>query len=654
MNRRKATSAAAADEKETGRGADVICFYRANERPYGALSNLFRRPIEFEGAVFPTSFTVASLLCSFHEAYTGRVSRAVTPLELICNPTLASTSLIFIVSAEGKNPDILEALQRARQHSSRSVHVITNRTLSPLMDRVNSLNDVRAHVFELTDKDGYLATNSLMFDASLIARACGELDQSVEPKTLKVGDVSLCGLPLKSWLASATGFVREAVSRRGLIIVFSPRLRPIAEDLESKLSEAALLFSQLSDFRSFAHGRYLWLTERSDDSALLVLTEPGTRNLWEDMRPQVPERVPTFVLPLSAFTPQELLGGLVAAMHLVSEIANQAKRDIARPNVSPLGRKLYYADLAALIPSPKEDGIRGEDAKYEVLGAHWPTVRNSGKIRRALEAAEAAFARQTFRAIVFDYDGTLCSSNSLDVAPSPEIIEQLRRLTSSGIIVGIASGRGGSIGEQLETHLEEALWPMIRLGLYNGGWIGRLGETPTKVEQLSEFLIHAQRVVSNLRSYGVPIAQIRATPPHQLSIRFENGVSTENMWFVIVDALKQAGLEAGTILRSKHSVDILSRGVSKSHLVARIVQDHRIDPYEIVTMGDLGAWPGNNSALLQHQFSLSVDLPSRRLDRGWKLAPKYKRDVDATLWYLARLTIGDGGTFQFKLLREAQ
>ncbi len=72
------------------------------------------------------SFTVASLLCSLHESYTGRVSRSITPLELICNPTLASTSPIFIISAEGKNPDILEALKRAREHSSRAVHVVTN------------------------------------------------------------------------------------------------------------------------------------------------------------------------------------------------------------------------------------------------------------------------------------------------------------------------------------------------------------------------------------------------------------------------------------------------------------------------------------------------------------------------------------------------
>jgi HAD superfamily hydrolase (TIGR01484 family) len=598
------------------------------------------------------SFTVASLLCSLHEAYTGRVSRAVTPLELICNPTLASTSPIFIISAEGKNPDILEALQRARQHSSRTVHVVTNRSQSPLMDRVCELNDVTPHVFSLVEKDGYLATNSLVFDASLIARAYGELDRQGLQIHFRVDDLEFDGLPLHKWVESSASFVKEVASRRSLIIVFSPHLRPIAEDLESKFSEAALLFCQLADFRSFAHGRHLWLTERPEDSALLVLTEPAVSQLWNDMRPQLPKDVPSFRLPLPGADPKDLIAGLIAGMHLVSAVANASKRNIARPIVSDFGRKLYYADLAALIPPPPEDGLRGEHSKYEVLGAHWPSPRSSGKIRRALQATEEQFSSQRFRAIVFDYDGTLCSSNNLDLPPPPQIVSQLERLTEAGIVVGIASGRGGSISDHLQTALDAKLWPLVRLGLYNGGWIGKIGEVPEKADNLSEFLIHAKRLVANLQSHGVPISLIRPTAPHQLSIRFRSGVSTENMWFVIVDAFKQAGLDVGTIVRSKHSIDVLSRDVSKSHLVASIVREESIDPYQVVTMGDLGAWPGNDASLLQHQFSLSVDLPSRRIDRGWKLAPRHRRDVDATLWYLDRLIIENDGCFYFDLARD--
>lgn len=34
---------------------DEVRFYRASEKPYGALSNLFRRAVEFEGEIFATS-----------------------------------------------------------------------------------------------------------------------------------------------------------------------------------------------------------------------------------------------------------------------------------------------------------------------------------------------------------------------------------------------------------------------------------------------------------------------------------------------------------------------------------------------------------------------------------------------------------------------
>lgn len=119
------------------------------------------------------------------------------------------------------------------------------------------------------------------------------------------------------------------------------------------------------------------------------------------------------------------------------------------------------------------------------------------------------------------------------------------------------------------------------------------------------------------------------------------------MWLVIVDALRQAGVETSNVVRSRHSVDILASGVSKSKLITHIVQTHKIDPYDVLTMGDQGAWPGNDSSLLDHKFSLSVATPSRKIDRGWKFAPTYKRDVDATLWYLEAVKLTQKGRYTF-------
>lgn len=41
--------------KRTPTVAKVIKFYRANEKPYGAFSNLYRSAVEFEGKLYPTA-----------------------------------------------------------------------------------------------------------------------------------------------------------------------------------------------------------------------------------------------------------------------------------------------------------------------------------------------------------------------------------------------------------------------------------------------------------------------------------------------------------------------------------------------------------------------------------------------------------------------
>lgn len=595
------------------------------------------------------SFTAATLFSSLHESFTGRVSRAATPLELIVSPTIASNSPIFIVSAEGKNPDVLEALSRARRSSSRTIHVLTNRGESPLIDLVNRLADVNAHVFKLDKKDGYLATNSLVLDSSIIARAYGEMDGQADvlPRDLasqRIGDVSFY-----TWVETVREFAAHSAGKRGTIVLFSPRLRHLAIDIESKLSESALRYCQLADFRSFAHGRHLWLTNRADDCSLVILTEPAVYGLWLDMKSSIPPELPTLHMSLPDASPRSLIGGLAGVMHLVDALSQTSGVDVARPEVSDFGRSLYYADLPRLIqPQSQDESRRGEVSKYEAYGSFWPSRKKGGRLTRPLRAFEAEWIGREFRGIVFDYDGTLSSSSRRNMEPSVKVMEKIISLLSSGVLIGVASGRGGSVRDIFQEAIPDQLKQGFYLGLYNGGWTGGLDHDVGKTAGPSpEILLHCKRLMEGLREIGAPIEDVRLTPPYQVSIRFVGGVSTESMWFVVADALRQAGISSVSVVRSKHSIDILAKETGKSNLISELIASAGLDPYEIVTMGDVGAWPGNDYSLLEHRFSLSVDLPSRRLDRGWKLAPNHVRDVDATLWYLDRAVTSGNGTFYF-------
>ena len=394
------------------------------------------------------SFTVASLLCNLHEAYTGRVSRPSTPLEIICNPTLASSSPVFLISAEGKNPDITEALGRARHHSARPIHVLTNRSDSPLITGASMLSDVSTHVFELRDKDGYLATNSLLLDAVLVARAYGELDGTEDALPVAMADLLIGDQSVAQWLASAEAFIEAATQRGAVIVTYSPLLRPIAADLESKLSEGALLHCQLADLRSFAHGRHLWLAERPRDTVVLALIEPSLSALWDKMRDLFPRNVPTFSMPLPGALPRDLIAGLVAQMHLVDAIAKKMGKDPGQPNVPQFGRDIYYLDLPEFIPVPEARVPADEQSKYDVLGARWPSPRKRSDMSRARNAFVNDITKQSFRAVVFDYDGTLTASQRRTEPPAAPVVQHIQRLVEAGVLVGIASGRGDSIQQR--------------------------------------------------------------------------------------------------------------------------------------------------------------------------------------------------------------
>jgi fructoselysine-6-P-deglycase FrlB-like protein len=597
------------------------------------------------------SYTVASLLCTLHEAYTGRVSRSSTPLEIISNPTLASASPIFFVSAEGKNPDIVEALCRARRHSARDLHVLTNRGNSPLQDTLASLTDVNVHSFELEHKDGYLATNSLILDAVIVARAYEELDRHDDHIPKSIDDLKLSGQSIDAWLDRAATFAQQAAERNGVIVLHSPALKPVATDLESKLSEAALLHCQVADLRSFAHGRHSWLTERPSDNLVLALIDPSCERLWQATRALIPSEIETLTLHTAGSRPRDLLSALIAELKIVSLFAQALKRDPAKPSVAQFGRDLYYIDLPKLVEQPHHERNTAELSKFAVLGAHWPSITHEEPMRRIARSVGCSLGDRMFRALVFDYDGTLSSSSRREIPPTPQVCSLLQKLVENGVVIGIASGRGDSIHTQLRNVLPEVCWPKIELGLFSGGWIGNLSSEIPQEYQTSEFLNHAARIVHNLKHAGVPIDTVKLYHPYQVSVRFRPGIEAHIMWFVIVDALRQAGVDFSNVVRSRHSVDILAPGISKSKLIRHLIQSHKLDPYQVLTMGDQGAWPGNDSPLLDHKFSLSVAIPSRKLDRGWKFAPAHKRDVDAMLWYLNAISLQDGGGFTFDVAR---
>ena len=85
--------------------------------------------------------------------------------------------------------------------------------------------------------------------------------------------------------------------------------------------------------------------------------------------------------------------------------------------------------------------------------------------------------------------------------------------------------------------------------------------------------------------------------------------------------------------------------VSKLHVVEAIKQNIPKNS-EILSIGDKGRWPGNESELLKETLSLSVDEVSYSPETSWNLCPAGMRGAQGTLYYLRRLK-RKNGTMRF-------
>src|SRR5437870_7243340 len=73
------------------------------------------------------SLTAAHLTASLHQRYTGRIAKAVTPLEIVSLTSNFKDMAILFLSASGKNADIIGAFQRVVVREPRCLVVMCSR-----------------------------------------------------------------------------------------------------------------------------------------------------------------------------------------------------------------------------------------------------------------------------------------------------------------------------------------------------------------------------------------------------------------------------------------------------------------------------------------------------------------------------------------------
>lgn len=565
------------------------------------------------------------------------VTVVMTPMEFVLTGRKAADSEIWLFSAGADNPDIAAAFRSASQSGAAAIRLVTVGATGATTLAAIELPRCSVFVLPVADpKDGFIATHSMTAMITALLLACDKVCEQPSAGSLinafdKAASEALA--PDRTAADATVGFQAGDT----ILLLCDPRVRPIAVLIETSLWETGIAPVQLTDFRNFAHGRHVWAAKYPDKMFTLALTAAESREVWRPIAQALPQDLRGGKLDFGGAGRFRCAVGVLEGLRVIESLGNITNIDPAKPGCGDFARAIY-AD-------PSLDGLSSEllGAKRQKLEArefHDPLEEQDACICATARDRMEKFRQARFQGIVLDYDGTIVSTQARLEAPDPALIDELVRLVDGGMILGIATGRGGSVGQMLRATLPNRLHNLVTVGYYNGGHVRSLEVNIEDDQPPQDANILA--VAEWIEAQGLlPDGQFVKKGKVQIALDHAALLNPKNF----VDRMRACPAVAdGTvkILSSHHSFDLVPTSSSKLAVVDAVAAHAGgLVQKNILRVGDSGSPLGNDHELLTGQFGVSVDSVCGSLGGSWTLFGSDLKGPSALFTLLQAMTIKD-------------
>ena len=521
---------------------------------------------------------------------------------------------LWLFSAGGDNPDILAALQAGLMRSAQSITIVTAAPDSPLVEAARLSNATVVVTPRAEPKDGFLATHSLLGAVLALAKASSfladEQNASVEERRLLEACKKCLGSDVRAAMRDRLHSSRTADA---LILLYDPRLAAAAVVIETSLWEAALLPVQRTDFRNFAHGRHVWLAQKGERALLLALTCRESHAAWSEIASQLPVSVHQSSLEYGGCSRFDGLLAILDALIVVEAIGDLRGVDPAKPGVGAFAPPIYESAALMNLSVQLSPPVR---QKRSIVALQDDPSSQSCDLPAAHAAMIERLLSVKFGGVVLDYDGTIVGTEKRLDPPEEEMISKITELLDAGLVLGIATGRGGSAGEILRDALPKHLQSAIVMGYYNGAHITRLSEDIR--DNLPASHPSIQRAVAWARSHPELFVEPNFKDSRVQATIDAHLVHSGSAFLAAFEAASFDGREQVKLVQSRHSFDLCLVEACKTKVVAA-VQQELADGSAVLCIGDCGSRQGNDHAMLGLPFGISVDHVCHREHAGWSL-----------------------------------
>lgn len=573
------------------------------------------------------SFSAASYAAMLYRQMCG-LAVSMTPLafDTSADAIIQDSKLLFF-SASGRNKDFLIAFQRGLQVGRGEMAGVCLRESSKLDAIIEKYNpDFKKHTFSIpTVKDGFLATNSLVAFFVLMYRCFFD------------------GRPSEH-IGNGNGYSQNHTidfsEIENFIVLHSNLSEPVAVDLESKFSEAALGSVLMSDYRNFGHGRHQWFDKKGYNSCIVALVNENDRQLSEKTLSKMPEEVHVVRIDSNLRTPLATIDLLVKSFQFVSAIGRVRGIDPGRPGVPNYGTELYHLNYAKLI---SDESIQQTEkdvaiARKTRLGSKaLISTEDYMSYSKAYDSFVSRLMNKEFDLLALDYDGTICNvdrNSRWKENLESSIATVINKLLGEGLCIAVMTGRGDSMHNLLRNSVNKEYWSQVYLGCYNGSVIVKLSDDTNAIDAIKKAPMEEQLATlhNELKRYHFHPQKVKKYST-QLSL---SCADKQKAYEICNEIILSNHLNRLHIWSSSHSMDIVVSTKASKTAVKDISND-------VLVIGDRGDYEGNDFEMLSLPYSLSVDEVSRDPETCWNLSPKGLIGLDVVKYYLRRIKATKNG-----------
>lgn len=259
----------------------------------------------------------------------GGIATAVSPYTMnSLSDEALKTSKTLVISAGGHNNDALFAAKRCLEvnpskAASFCLHTGDRNEVDKQYQRVGSplsfITPVRKPsdgFVSLGTPLAYFGILCRIFDPKCDLAKCSDIPE--HPYTLTRNDDT----PLT---------LEDFKTVTSYIFLHGSWGRPVALNLEGKLTESGLAPASVYDFRNYCHGRFIYTSQHLDDSAIVMFISPRERDIAARTRAWLPTSTKLIIIETTKDAPLASFDLLVKSTSLFIELCNSVGTDYICP-----------------------------------------------------------------------------------------------------------------------------------------------------------------------------------------------------------------------------------------------------------------------------------------------------------------------------------